>query len=460
MEGSASTRPDAAELRGIKRAEEELAKLLPPPDQWLYAPDGTPWCRYGVGTTDCINGPDCLNPHHNIPTCKRCGWQWDGSGAPPNACRVCLCAHCRWQWPGNKEREHPCDRCKSNIYLEPADLKDPWNVETRIRKDGWGRYVEVHPITGKDTHFTRMTTAADALEDKYGIIDWRCRNVAFGMGLRPDLVNMAIAAEGIDDKDTLNDVVRQAEQAAAANRPANVGTTLHLLTQRIDRGETVRVPDDLRDRVTRYKTAVAQHRLKFILDYIEAVVCIADLNLCGTMDRGAEWPHSTLPIIYDLKTGSLAYAKVKIAQQLAGYANASHRWVGPGKWEPLPAFNRDIALVMHLPDGDAEPVLYKVNIKEGWRLLNMSMDVRSLRSGKGKHLFTEITADAQPSANANREEELRGRVERIVAVPAAKVALLGLWTHEIPTLKEGGLSEFQLDQVADWCSRVERDHSL
>lgn len=460
MKGSASARLSADELRGIKRAEEELAKQPPPLNQDCYAPDGTPWCRHAAGTTECINAHECLNPRHNIPTCKRCGWQWDLTGAPPNACRACRCAYCGWQWPGDKEREHPCDRCKSGLSLEPADLKDPWNVETRIRKDGWGRYVERHPITGKETHFTRVTTAADSLEEKYGLMDWRCRNVAYGLGLRPDLVNMAIAAESIDDKDTLNDVVKQAEQAAAANRPANVGTTLHLLTQRIDRGETVRVPDDLRDRVTRYKTAVAQHRLKFILDYIEAVVCIPDLNLCGTMDRGADWPHSTLPIVYDLKTGSLDYAKVKIAQQLAAYANASHRWIRPGEWTELPPFNKDIALVMHLPDGDAEPVLYQVNIKEGWRLLNMSMDVRQLRSAKGKHLFTEITADAQPSENANREEELRARVERIVAVPAAKVALLGLWTHDVPTLREGGLSEFELDQVADWCRRVESEHGL
>lgn len=450
-----------SELRGIARAEEELAKLPPPLDHRFHAPDGTPWCRYMVGSVECINEHTCLNPRHNIPTCRRCGWQWDGTGAPPNACRRCKCTSCGWQWPAPKER--PCTTCTRSLYLEPADPKDPWNVDVNIPLDRWNRYILPHPETGKEMHWTRMTTAADTLEDKYGIIDHKARMVAYGMGISPDLVNLAMSAEGVEDKDVLNAVVKQAEQRAAAERKANIGTTLHKLTQKIDRGDSdVRIPEIHRDRIIRYKTAVAQHQLKFPIEWIEAIVCIPDLGLCGSTDRGAEWPHSPEPVIYDLKTGSLDYAKVKIAQQLGGYANSKWVWDKAAKqWLPLPPFNREIALVMWLPaETDEEPKLYKVNIAEGWRILNQSMEVRSLRSGRGKHLFTEITADALPTPAANREETLRERVRDIVNEPAAKQALLALWPRDMPTLTEGGLTRSQLDQIESWCEQVERDFGI
>lgn len=449
------------ELSGRRQAEEDLERLRRwPPDGWFYAPNGEPWCRFLVGSTECVNQNDCLNPRHNIPTCKRCGWQWDGFGDPPRACARCKCSKCGWQWPGTKERPDPCNVCKGNLYLEPADPKDPWNVDVRIKRDHWGRYVLPHPLTGKETHFTRVTTAAETLDDKRGLTDWINRMVAYGMAQQPHLVTLAASASGPDDKDTLNQVVKQAQAAAASDRKAVIGTTLHKLTQRIDQGEVVKVPEQHRDRIIRYKTTIAQHRLRFLLDFIEGVVCIPDLGLCGTTDRVAEWHHSDLPVIFDLKTGSLDYAKVAIAQQEAGYSRATHRWDGD-RWHEMPEINKEIALVLHLPaETDDEPRLFTVNIAEGWRMLNQSMEVRSLRSGRGKHLFTEITADALPTPSANREEGLRDRITRIKEEPAALQALLGLWPNDMPTLAEGGLSDIQLDLIEGWCEEVEAQHGI
>ena len=333
-------------------------------------------------------------------------------------------------------------------------------MDVNIKRDFWGRYVLPHPITGKETHFTRVTTAAGTLEDTRGLTDWVNRMVAYGMGQQPHLVTLAASADGPDDKDTLNQVVKQAQAAAAADKKAVIGTTLHKLTQRIDLGQVVKVPEEHRDRITRYKTAVAQHRLKFVLEFIEGVICLPELGLCGTMDRLAQWHHSELPVIFDLKTGSLDYNKVAVAQQEAAYARSTHRWDGD-RWHEMPAINQEVALVLRLPaESDDEPRLYAVNIAEGWRLLNQSMEVRSLRSGKGRHLFTEITADALPTPSANREEGLRERVAAIVQVPSAKQALLGLWPKEMPTLAEGGLSDAQLDVIDSWCQRVESEHGL
>lgn len=54
----------------IRRAESrafwEEALLLEPRDGRFYAPDGTPWCRYGRGLT-CMNGDMCKN-HERLPS--------------------------------------------------------------------------------------------------------------------------------------------------------------------------------------------------------------------------------------------------------------------------------------------------------------------------------------------------------------------------------------------------------
>jgi hypothetical protein len=335
-------------------------------------------------------------------------------------------------------------------------------VNVEIPRDHWGRYKLPDPITGKETAFTRMTTAAGTLEDTYGLMNHKSRQVALGLSLRPDLVLLAQSCEP-SDKKVLDDIVKQAEHAAASAFKANLGTALHAFTAKVDMGEVPRVPNEHLVRITRYKTTVAQHHLVFPREFIETVVVLPELGLCGTMDRGAEWPHSKNGlVVLDVKTGSLDYAKVKIAQQLAGYSRCSH-YLGRDlkTWHPMPAYNQDVALVLWLPaETDDEPKLYSVNIDEGWRMLNMSMDVRKLRSGKGKHLFTEITADAIPTQAADREEMLRDRVRSLVQIPPAKQALLARWPADMPTLQEGGLTTAQLDQIEAWCEELETEHGL
>ena len=363
------------------------------------------WCRFGHGTTLCLNGTHCLNPNHRT--------------------------------------DH-----------------DPWNEPLHIKRDRFGRYLLPDPHTGEEKPWTRVTTVAGTLDDTFGITDWRLRNAVYGLGLRDDLRDLAASADGPDDKKVLNDVVRQAEAAAASSRKANIGTALHGITQKIDRGDKdVRIPAEHRDRIIRYKTTVAQHRIEWIAEAIERVVVIPELGVAGQIDRIANWTHSPLPIIGDLKTGSIEYAKVKIAQQLGLYSRATHWWDGE-EMHPMPEVNQDLALVVHLPaEGDDEPRVYSVNIAEGWRLVQQSMQVRGIRKDKGKHLFTEITAEAIPTPSANREEALRTRVKRIVAA-GHTAALKGLWDPSVPTLKEGGLTDTDLDLVEFWCEKVETEKGL
>ena len=377
------------------------------------------WCRFGTGTSRCLNGDDCLNPNHR-----------------------------------------------------DEDL-DPWTMSNDVKIDRFGRYMVINPLTGEEEPFTRATTIAKTLDDTFHLTEWAKRQVAYGIGLRPDLAALATSADGPDDKRVLKDVVEQAMQAAASGRKANLGTALHGITQKIDRGDAhVPVPAEYRDHVTRYKTIISAFGLEFIKEFIEVTLLLPEMKIAGSADRIARWLRSALPIVVDLKTGgSLDFSKVAIAQQLAIYANATHRWDGETPI-PMPEMNKEEALVIWLPaTTDDEPKVYSVDIAEGWEMVQKSVDVRDIRKSKGKSLFTEIQAEPAPSSSldappvispapgAERVEALKARVIRIQA-EGHIATLKAMWAAEVPTLKEGGLTDEQLNLVERWCDRTEAEHEM
>jgi hypothetical protein len=376
------------------------------------------WCRFGSGTTQCLNEAACANPNHR-------------------------------------------------------DLEDPYTMPNDIKIDRFGRYLAINPKTDQVEPFTRATTIAKSLDDTYYLTEWAKRMVAYGLGLRPDLVALAAAADGPDDKRTLRDVAEQALQAAASGRKANIGTALHGITHKVDRGDAhVNVPAEYRDHITRYKTIVSAFGFEWIKEFIEVTLLLPDIMVAGSADRIGNWHRSVLPIVSDLKTGgTLDFSKTAIAQQLAIYANATHRWDGT-KSVPMPEMNKEEALVIHLPaTTDDEPKVYLVDIAEGWQLVQQSLEVRGVRKTKGKHLFTEIKADTtvsppngepapvSPAPSAGREAELRHRVTRIVEAGHAST-LKAMWADDVPTLKEGGLSDDHLDRVTRWVEQTEAEKEM
>jgi hypothetical protein len=75
------------------------------------------------------------------------------------------------------------------------------------------------------TAWTRVTTVAGTLADRYGLEKWGNRNVVLGIAAREDLYAQAASCTP-DDKDTLNQIVDQAQEAAKAKSGANLGTAL------------------------------------------------------------------------------------------------------------------------------------------------------------------------------------------------------------------------------------------
>lgn len=264
------------------------------------------------------------------------------------------------------------------------------------RRDQWGRYLMVNPLTGEQQAWTRATTVAKVLEDQYGIGKWRERMVAKGVAIRDDLRMLARALDPEKDKGELQKVAYQAADAAGSSHGRNVGTGLHAFSAQVDRGEQPDVPYPWDADLRNYRETLQAHGVVVIPGLVEVICCLPELGIAGTFDRIVTFALERY--VDDVKTGSSVDYPHEWSIQLALYAHAPYMTFDLGKtWEAMPRVNQERALVTHLPEGRADCRLYWVDIAAGWDALQLAVDVREWRNRKG--LLWPIGVDmlAQPA---------------------------------------------------------------
>lgn len=244
-------------------------------------------------------------------------------------------------------------------------------VPPEINRDRFGRPLVIPPQGGTPIPYTRATTIAGTLDNLYGLMGWKVRTAAVGLADRKDLL-LAVTAHR-DDTKQLDRICDQALEAGGSSSAATIGTAVHKLSEKVDRGEEIpAVSTEVAADLDAYRQAMAP----FEIVSMEQFTVVDHLKIGGTPDRIVKWNGNHF--IADLKTGkSLRYSINKIAIQLALYSRAEAYDIPTGQRSPLPPVDQNNALVVHVPAGTGKAEVVWVNIAEGWRAVDLAMQVRA-----------------------------------------------------------------------------------
>lgn len=299
--------------------------------------------------------------------------------------------------------------------------------DDQIPRDRYGRYLLPHPETGKGQAWTRVTTLAGALKDRYGLERWDWRNIVWGMGQRPSLFAQAAAAKLTDTK-TLDKIGDRAKEAADAHAGADLGSALHTFAERVDRGEEFEIAAPFEADIRAYRTALDMAGISTAVGWIERVICVPDLHVpesgvygvCGTLDRVSNAMEWRLPRIGDIKSASdkekpdgkvvdpiTTYGMQDIPLQLAMYAHGTHWWdIANEQWVEMPPLDQETAMLYHIPAGLGQCRIYEIDIAAGWEAVKLALDIRAWRKRKGLYtMVLAINADGEIARGGAEAEQ-------------------------------------------------------
>jgi hypothetical protein len=258
-----------------------------------------------------------------------------------------------------------------------------------VARDRWGRPLVIPPEGGKTVPYTRCTTYVGVLEDTCNLAQWQKRMVAIGLAQRPDLLLRvsSLGRQPADDdpgikrwKDQMNDTCEAATEAASASASATIGTAIHALTERLDRGQDVgAVPADYMPHLRAYEAATSN----FTAVHIERFTVQDDLKIGGTPDRVLQIDGHDKLIIGDIKTGSVEYGVGKMCMQLAVYAHSQLYNPSNGQRSPLGQavdLDKGVIIALNAKTGDCN--LLWVDLAAGWRAVHLATQVREWRAKK------------------------------------------------------------------------------
>ena len=269
------------------------------------------------------------------------------------------------------------------LFEDPTEHKDPEPVMSvsgqpkKVLRDHLDRYCVVLPgeselelfkSSGNPVGRTRVTTFIKHASSSKAINDWGKRNVVIGAARRRDLLLKAQGLTHESDRDRLNAIVRELEEAAGSKVGSDLGTYLHEFTEYMDAGLKApdQAPEEFQGSLWLYEQALLDAGLEPITSLIERTTIIREYGwVCGTFDRIFFHRPSGQYIVGDLKTGkTMDYGKNEIEAQLWCYAhgvnqNGVYDWntrtwspaVNDGSdWVDYPVkVSETVGVVIHMP---------------------------------------------------------------------------------------------------------------
>ena len=345
------------------------------------------------------------------------------------------------------------------------------------RRDRWGRYQVLNPITGKVEGLTRATTISGSLDDKTNLIAWKARTVIIGLATRPDLVALAGVTDATD-KRTLDDIAERASDAGGATLRRDLGTAVHgFFAARLDDPEAV-VPAPYDADVAAILKAIDDHGFEVVAGMVERMVVHWRHKIAGTFDLILRDKYTGTLHIADLKTGSSLLGALGFATQLSIYAQAdclySQGAAADGSQditEPMPEVSKSLGFILHCQPGTAVCEIHALDLTVGAAALELAMQVREARKCKplsahpltltveeaiAKVIDTFPGAELVTHVNDNWRQWMTGRIQAIKDAGGIE-QLAMLWPTDCPPIPTG--EPITIDQgieIATAASSVEK----
>lgn len=324
--------------------------------------------------------------------------------------------------------------------------------------DRWDRYLVVPNGEKKAVPHTRVTTTAKAMDDGYGVTDWKVRITAVGFAMDPILHGRlcTLVPELMDDLDkyAIDKLCEEAKHKAGGDDAKDNGNILHAFSEKIDRGQRIHIPDPYQRDIDAYRRKLDELEIRIVPELVERHVIIPGLSepIAGKADRFVHF-GSTLKT-FDLKTGKIgSYSWLAFAIQLALYSRAATFYNARTKThEPVPEIDQQTGMICHLPAGQARCDIYFVDLDLGWKAAQLALAVRNWRKRGKSGELAEVWSPTAPSSNPDvRRARL---LERARALPRPELA--AAWPAGIPTFKQTAThTSDQLDLIAMAISIVE-----
>lgn len=310
---------------------------------------------------------------------------------------------------------------------------DEFVIPEQINRDRFGRPLIIPEHGGPPVAYTRCTTYVNCLEDRFALGQWQQRMAVAGIAARNDLHLRAVSLglPPTDDdtpakkmaadvwKASMNEVVETAREAAATSAAATVGTSLHAITEAIDRGTDVNmdtIPANYRPHLDAY--VAATKGLNPL--HIERFSVCDEIMVGGTADRIVQIAGTDGVFIADIKTGSVEYGAGTMAMQLAVYAHSKLYDPATGARTPIEGINLERGIIIHLDAKTGVCRLHWLNIAAGWEAVALAGQVRAWR--KRKDLMADATI-ALPVVDPKTREAIMSAIRVATCVDE----LTGLW---------------------------------
>lgn len=305
----------------------------------------------------------------------------------------------------------PCWKCEGSGRLPSVKKPAPATIQCSRCKG----------VGGKEDAHTRVTTFISVLEDTSNLTTWKCRMTLLGVAQDPSFLDGVndLDPEAKEDKDLLNRLAVSAQTLGGASLKAEKGTYLHGLSELVDQG--IELPDgvsfgDVID-MDAYRRATVRAHIK----HMEKLVVNRQYKCAGTPDRVSTFDGSDLLemlengsltsdlwkavdgivylvapdgsligpdelVITDLKTGTVDYGMLKMAMQLAIYANSELYDHETHEFTPMEGINRKWGVIMHAAAGEGVTTMYWADLTLGWEAVGVAHKVRQLRTRGSKAL--------------------------------------------------------------------------